>query len=101
MGAPRDYAGEGERNDWAMPREDPEEGGCPGSWYRTPFLASVLRYRRRPAEGGQRVPNRHLDTCDDWLVVEAVEAVEAHEDAWRAEWQANLHEKMRAKREAH
>jgi hypothetical protein len=34
-------------------------------------------------------------------VVEAVETVEAHEDAWRAEWQANLHEKMRAKREAH
>jgi hypothetical protein len=65
------------------PLEPIEADGCPGGWYRTPFVESVLRYARRPAGDGGRVPNRLLDLCDDELVIEAVERLEAHEDQWR------------------
>lgn len=88
MGAPRDYAREGQ-GDWAAPAEDIENGGCPGSWYRTDFVASVLRYYRRRTEGGGRVPNPALDACDDPLVHEAVQALESYEDGALSEYLEN------------
>lgn len=76
-----------ERGAEQHPPEDPEDG-CPGAWYRTPWVASVLRYRRRPDGNGGRVPSRLYDTCADELVLEAVELLELLEDAWRGEWQS-------------
>lgn len=90
MGAPSRYDLEGQTNDWYRPNEDIENEGCPGAWYRSPFVASVLRYTRRPDGNGGRVPNRLLDRCDDELVIEAVETLEAHEDAWRQEYLRSL-----------
>lgn len=80
MGAPRDYAGEGKDPHWAAPLE-PREAGCPGAWYRTPFLASLLRYTRDRDEMGGRVANLELCATADPLVREAVRALEDFEDA--------------------
>lgn len=82
MGAPRDYSREG-KGDWASPRE-PAEAGCPGSWYRTDWLASLRRYMRREGSGG-RIDNPVLSRCDDPLVHEAIAELEAQEDAATAE----------------
>lgn len=93
MGRPRrldiDERGAEER-----PPEEPENG-CPGAWYRTPFLESVLRYRRRLDGNGGRVSNRLLDLCTDEVVIEAVETIEGFEDAWRSEWDAARWARMR------
>ncbi|HEY8378998.1 MAG TPA: hypothetical protein VIK91_21045 [Nannocystis sp.] len=86
-------------SDWAHPHEPIETDGCPGAWYRTPFVASVLRYARRVDGNGGRVPNRLLDLCDDELVIEAVEALEAAEDAWRYERDAQRLRKWREGRD--
>lgn len=86
MGRPRRLDVD-ERGAEERPPEEPENG-CPGAWYRTAFVASVLRYRRRADGNGGRVPNRLLELCADELVIEAVETLETHEDAWRAEWDA-------------
>lgn len=86
MGAPPDYAGEAAgRSDWAHPHEDIENDGCPGAWYRTAFVQSLLRYRRRPCEGGGRVSNPLLDRCADEWLLDAVAELERWEDAWQAE----------------
>lgn len=79
MGAPPDYAGEGTDNNWARPLEDPDVMGCPGSWYRTPFIQSLLEYYRERDDQGNRVPNPKLDRCDDPLVHEAIVLLERHE----------------------
>lgn len=89
MGKPRDWSREGQ-GDWAAPVEDIAAGGCPGSWYRTAFVESVLRYYRRRDDHGGRVANPLLDRCDDPLVIEAVLALEGYEDAAAAEYQARV-----------
>lgn len=76
------------RGDWDRPLEYPDESGCPGGWYRTAFVNSVLRYYRRQCGERGRIPNRLLEACDDELVIEAVEYMEACEDTW-----ANAHER--------
>ena len=81
MGAPRRYDLEGKRGDWSHPVEDIERGGCPGAWYRTPFVASLLGFYRRRDQHGGRVANPALDRCDDPLVHEAIAELEAFEDA--------------------
>lgn len=93
MGAPPDYSrspgvrGKDDRgdNDWTEPLEDIENEGCPGAWYRTAFVESLLRYRRRPCEGGGRVVNPLLDRCTDEWIIEAIAELERWEDAWSAE----------------
>lgn len=79
MGAPRRYDREGKDNDWAHP-DEPKEEGCPGAWYRTPFLASLLRYHRTRDDHGGRVSNPALEQCTDHLVHEAIRELELHED---------------------
>ena len=74
-----------ERGAEAKPPENIEDEGCPGAWYRSPFVDSLLRYRRRPTEGGGRLTNLFLDRCQDDLVLEAAHVMEFHEDAWHAE----------------
>lgn len=94
--APRyDLEGQDAHPDWREPNEDIEHDGCPGAWYRSPFVESVLRYRRRPCGDGMRLPNRLLDLCDDELVIEAVNAMEVAEDSWRGEYQALQLRRMR------
>lgn len=95
MGAPRRYDREGVDHDWDMPLERPEVDGCPGGWYQTAWVESVLRYARRSDGEGGRIPNRLLDLCTDELVIEAVERLEVHEDAWRAERQERQIARMR------
>lgn len=89
LGAPPRYDREGKDRDWHRPHEDIEREGCPGAWYRTAFMASILPYRRRPVDTGgwppascrARVPNPAFDGCDDPLVHEAIDFLESHEDA--------------------
>lgn len=96
MGAPPDYSrGDESRdinNDWQKPLEDPEEIGCPGSWVRSPFVISVLRYYRRRDENGGRVPNPKLDHCDDPLVHEAITALEYHDESGLRDHRDKLYE---------
>jgi len=84
MGRPRDYANEGHGR-WLHPPEDIDAEGCPGSWYRTRFIESLLRYMRRGDGKGGRVSNRFYDTCDDRFVLECVHMMEACEEASLAE----------------
>jgi len=88
MGAPRDYEGEGKADyplgDWSKPFEPPE-AGCPGAWYRTPFLGSLMRFYRSRDDNGGRTSNPELDATDDPLVRAAIRELEAWEDAARAE----------------
>jgi hypothetical protein len=58
--------------------------GCPASWYRTDFAASLLRYDRRLTEHGFS-PSVALDRCDDPLVLECIRIYE------RESLQANAH----------
>lgn len=81
------------------PHEDVANNGCPGGWYRTPFIDSILRYRREPLEGGARVENLLLSRCDDELVLEAVRLLESFENAWTSEHLHQIrlkHQKERA-----
>lgn len=97
MGARRDYTREGE-GDWATPKENPEIIGCPGAWYRTDFLDSLLkRYYRQPDESRNRVSNPAFDKSDDMQVHEAITLLEGFEDAAHADYLNRLHE-MRTKK---
>lgn len=93
MGAARRWDLEGEdapgAEEWAAPSE-PACDGCPGGWYRSRFVESLLRYRRRSADGGARVANLMLERCDDDLIIEAAEMLERFEDEWRNEYLARM-----------
>jgi hypothetical protein len=53
------------------PFEDPDDG-CPGGWYRSPLVASILPFvRRRIPPDGHRVPNPLFDRAHR-LIQEAV-----------------------------
>lgn len=67
-----------------LPFEEPEDG-CPGGWYRSLFVASLLPYMRTRAEGGARNSNPLLDRCDDELVVQLVMYLE-HEQERQENW---------------
>jgi hypothetical protein len=84
MGRP-DLDEEPEHGRRQHPPEDIDAEGCPGAWYRTPFVASLRRYLRRSDGKGGRVNNRFYDTCDDRLVLECVHMMEAAEEASLAE----------------
>lgn len=65
--------------------EMPSETGCPGAWYRTAWIGSLLRYRRRRDRNGNRIENPLLTRCTDELVIEAVLLLELYEDAAQGE----------------
>lgn len=46
---------------------EPFTEGCPGAWYRSPFLQSLIRYMRQ-----ENRSNPLLDRCDDPLVHAAI-----------------------------
>lgn len=80
MGAPPRYDLEGKRGDWMTPFEDIEAHGCPGGVYRTPFMESINKYRRRRDGNGGRIENFELTTCDIPLVHEAIAYLETEEE---------------------
>ena len=91
MGRGRDYSREGKAPDWAAPHEPIADMGCPGAWYRTDFMRSLDRYYRRRTENGGRVDSPALTQCTDSLVLEAIQTLEAHEDAAFAEYTRRLY----------
>lgn len=46
----------GRRVDWREPWEEPGEG-CPGAWYRSPYVHSVYQFCRHRTSTGDRVDN--------------------------------------------
>lgn len=104
MGAPPDYArddGETCASEWSQPAEDIMEEGCPAAWARSSFVRSLLRYRRRPAEGGGRSANTLLDRCDDEFIHEAVAELERWEDQWLADYHEAARARMKKQEAAH
>ncbi len=65
--------------EWHSPKED-LSAGCVGSFYRGAFVRSLLPYRRRRDQNGGRITNPLLDKCDNQLVHEAINTLEAFED---------------------
>ena len=68
----------GREVNWERPLEASCDG-CPGSWYRTPFVDDIAPYLRRRSEGGARVPNPRFDQAD-WLVQDAAMYYEEEEE---------------------
>ena len=74
---------------------EPAADGCPGGWYRTPYVNSLARYVRRRTENGGRVPNPFFDRAD-WQTQEAALLYEEEQERWhsyraktdRARWAA-------------
>lgn len=66
------------------PRDDHREG-CPGAWYRSGFCDSLHKYERHLTDGGYSA-NPLLDRCDDRLVLEAIQFLEAERLRARAYW---------------
>lgn len=85
MGRGPDIVNDGITSDWAAPNEPIAEMGCPGAWYRTAWCRSLDPYHRRIGRNGERVDNPALTRCEDPLVLAAVLALEAFEDAAAAE----------------
>ena len=78
------------------PAEDIILNGCPGSFYRTAFVSSLLPYYRRGDANGGRVSSPALDQCGDPLVQDAIFELEGHEDAARAEHIRRLRQREEA-----
>lgn len=106
MGAPPDYSREGAeeshqdrlvRGEWSKPNEDIEHEGCPGSYIYSPFIRSLLRYRRSRDEHGGRVSNPFLDRCQDDFVLSCIMAMEYHEDEARGEWLTKVQQQREKK----
>ena len=97
MGRPRDHLNVGKTQDWAQPYEPIAETGCPGAWYRTPWMRSLDRYYRRRTESGDRIDNPALTRCEDPLVLEAVQALEAFEDAAHNEYLRRYYAEQKTK----
>lgn len=58
--------------------EPPEkaEDGCPGAWYRSRFVRSLIPYERTQSQHGALSENLLLSRCDDPLVLEAIQTLE-------------------------
>lgn len=100
MGRGPDRAREGKGGDWSAPNEPIAETGCPGAWYRTAWARSLDRYYRRRAEGGGRIDNPALTQCADPLVHEAIQALEAFEDAAHGEYMRRYYDDQKRKQKA-
>lgn len=71
---------------WKRPHEDPEDGGCPGAWYRCEFVRGLAPYRRRQTGEGGRVENVALSRCEDRLIAAWIDLLESYEDAAAADY---------------
>jgi hypothetical protein len=75
---------EPEQDDPLHPRDDHRDG-CPGAWYRSAFAASLHAYERHATDAGYSA-NPLLDRCQDRLVLEAIQFLEAERLRARAHW---------------
>lgn len=71
------------------PTELPTEG-CPGGWYRSRFVASVLPYMRRRDDHGGRVQNHLLDRADDDLIYQLIAYAEEAQESSEAHMMAEV-----------
>jgi hypothetical protein len=78
MGAPADFDSEDEN-----PAEDIEHEGCPGAWYRSEFIDSLLKYHRRVDDNGGRVSDHAYSSVADPFVQQCLRALETQEDSFR------------------
>lgn len=77
---------------------EPSENGCPGAWYRSPFIDSIWPFTRRRTKDGGRVPNPKFDAAD-WLVQEAVACYEQEEERAIAYVNEVAAQRMKAERD--
>lgn len=59
---------------------DTHHDGCPGAWYRSRFVVSLMKYERHVSGDGVYSENVLLTRCTDPLVLEAIQYLE-HERA--------------------
>lgn len=78
---------------------DPPDYGCPGAWYRTPFIDSLDRYRRPRDDHGGRVHNPMFDSAD-WQIQGLVMFLEKEEERAHDYSMKVMHERSRAESEA-
>lgn len=92
---PLEFPGYGQH--WTDPRKPWESiaDGCPGGWYRTEFIASVRKYRRRMNDQGGHDPNPLVNAETHWLVLEALSYLESCEAHARSEYMKTLDAKRR------
>lgn len=74
----------GERPDEYPP--ETHEDGCPGAWYRSRFVRSLIPYERTASGDGVLSENLRLSRCDDLLVLDAVQYLETERARARAHW---------------
>lgn len=79
------------------PWEDPRDG-CPGGWYRSPYVDSVAPYTRRRTETGGRVQNPRFDSAP-WQVQDAVLYYEREQERWFA-YRDRVNQRRREARDA-
>lgn len=82
---------------WEFPPEDPE-GGCPAGWRMAPLVRSVVSKARKRTKDGGRVSNPFFDRVDDDVLLTAVLAYEAHEDAVHTHFDREWAEEQKRKR---
>lgn len=89
---PVQYGGRSDVGDDPMRPGESHEDGCPGGWYRSPFVISLLKYERHFL-GDSFCENLTLTRCDDRLVLEATHRLEqerlrarSHEDERTRKW---------------
>jgi hypothetical protein len=58
---------------------EPPENGCPGAWYRSPFIDSLWPFMRRRIPGGGREDNPRFKRAH-WLIQDAVMHYEIEEE---------------------
>ncbi len=77
MGLSTRWDRDGRDSDFMRPTEDIRGEGCPGGWYRSGFVASLHKFRRRGAD--TRTENLLLSRSLDRLVIEAIAYLEDEE----------------------
>lgn len=104
-GRPRDRSLEGvivpafgRAQDWTQPWEDPDDG-CPGAWYRTPYVDSVDEFTRERDDVGNRVSNPKFDRAPP-QVQAAVLHLESEQRRARAYLDKAIADRLAAKTKA-
>lgn len=89
----------GRATNWRAPLEDPSMG-CPGAWYRTPFIDSLEPYYRRRDGNGGRIPNPRFDAAD-WQIQAAIMKLEEEEERWHRYVSNEQYERAKKRAEEH
>jgi hypothetical protein len=85
-------------NNSATHPAEPASDGCPGGWYRTAYVGSVIPYLRRRTDGGGRVSNPVFDRANHLIQAAALE-VEREQERWHGRIAELSSERARAQAE--